>query len=119
MGSKPAVPAWAGIGDFDVVWDWQQERWFLLASHMRPAASSDRTAGAGSWRKWDGAAFTRAGLGNQGEPLADTQGQRLPNGEHPAIQWNRWAEHCVPVCGLPCLSLAAGFTELVVWLPIV
>ena len=26
VGTRPATPAWAGIGDFDVVWDWQQRR---------------------------------------------------------------------------------------------
>ena len=26
-GTKPSLPAWAGIGDFDVVWDWQHQRW--------------------------------------------------------------------------------------------
>lgn len=26
VGSRPVTPAWAGIGDFDIVWDWQHER---------------------------------------------------------------------------------------------
>ena len=26
VGQKPTTPTWAGIGDFDVVWDWQQSR---------------------------------------------------------------------------------------------
>ena len=26
-GTKPSPPAWAGIGDFDIVWDWQHQRW--------------------------------------------------------------------------------------------
>ena len=25
-GTKPSHPAWAGIGDFDIVWDWQHQR---------------------------------------------------------------------------------------------
>ena len=29
VGQKPTTPTWAGIGDFDVVWDWQQSRWKL------------------------------------------------------------------------------------------
>ena len=49
---------WSGIGDFDVVWDWQHSRWFMLTSHMRGAVSYDKTATAASWRKWDGQDFT-------------------------------------------------------------
>ena len=26
VGGRPSPPAWAGIGDFDIVWDWQQHR---------------------------------------------------------------------------------------------
>ena len=26
VGTRPVSPAWAGIGDFDIVWDWQHER---------------------------------------------------------------------------------------------
>ena len=50
VGVKPSTPAWAGIGGFDVVWDWQRSRWFMVASHMRGAVSYDKTATAGSWR---------------------------------------------------------------------
>ena len=50
VGTKPAEPAWAGIGDFDVVWDWQEKRWFMLASKMRGAVSYDKSATAASWK---------------------------------------------------------------------
>ena len=26
VGTRPAIPTWAGIGDFDIVWDWQHQR---------------------------------------------------------------------------------------------
>ena len=34
VGPKPTTPTWAGIGDFDVVWDWQQSRWKLLKNML-------------------------------------------------------------------------------------
>ena len=34
VGPKPTTPTWAGIGDFDVVWDWQQSRWKLLTNML-------------------------------------------------------------------------------------
>ena len=104
MGSRPSPPAWAGIGDFDIVWDWQQHRcgpgrvvlvmvpvsrWFLVASKLRGAVSRDRAAAADTWYKWDGAAFSRRGLGEEGERFRDTSNRPLPSGEHPSIHWNR------------------------------
>ena len=58
MGPNRTEAPWSGIGDFDVVWDWQADRWFMLTSHMRGAVSYQRTATAASWRKWDGQDFT-------------------------------------------------------------
>ena len=49
-GVKPRTPARVGIGGSDVVWDWQQSRWFLVASKMRGAVSYDKTATPDSWR---------------------------------------------------------------------
>ena len=104
MGSRPSPPAWAGIGDFDIVWDWQQHRcgpgravlvmvpvsrWFLVASKLRGAVSRDRAAAADTWYKWDGAAFSRRGLGEESERFRDTSNRPLPSGEHPSIHWNR------------------------------
>ena len=89
VGTRPVTPAWAGIGDFDIVWDWQHERWFLLASHLRGAVSYDRSATGASWRKWDGEAFTRDNLGQDAERFRDVRNRTLPNGEHPSIHWNR------------------------------
>ena len=48
--TKPTEPAWAGIGDFDVVWDWQEKRWFMLGSKMRGAVSYDKSAAQGTWK---------------------------------------------------------------------
>ena len=76
-GSKPYTPTWAGIGDFDVVWDWQNSRWFMVASKMRAAISYDKSASAESWSRLNGS-------------LTDTEGKNLPNGEHPTIHWNRF-----------------------------
>ena len=50
VGTKPETPAWFGFGDFDVVWDWQEKRWFLWASKMRGAVSYDKSAAPESWR---------------------------------------------------------------------
>ena len=80
---------WSGIGDFDVVWDWQRSRWFLVASHMRGAVSYDKSAKAASWKKWDGRDFTRSNLLEESESFRDVRGRKLPDGEHPSISWNR------------------------------
>ena len=64
-------------------------RWFLLASHLRGAVSYDRSAAGASWRKWDGADFTRAALGDEAETFRDVRNRTLPDGEHPSIHWNR------------------------------
>ena len=58
VGPNRTVAPWSGIGDFDVVWDWQASRWFMLTSHMRGAVSYSKTAAAASWKKWDGEDFT-------------------------------------------------------------
>ena len=89
VGTKPNVPDWSGIGDFDVVWDWQYDRWFMVTSHMRGAVSYHRGAAGQSWRKWDGEEFTRNNLEDPSESFKDITGKSLPNGEHPSIQWNR------------------------------
>ena len=89
VGTKPTSPAWSGIGDFDVVWDWQQERWFMVTSHLRGAVSYHKGATAQSWRKWDGEEFSRENLIEAGEAFKDITGKKLPNGEHPSIMWNR------------------------------
>ena len=76
----------AGQGDVVIV---MVSRWFLVASKLRGAVSRDRAAAGDSWYKWDGAAFTRRGLGEEGERFRDTSNRPLPNGEHPSIHWNR------------------------------
>ena len=72
-----------------MVWDWQKSRWFMLTSHMRGAVSYHKTAAAASWKKWDGQDFTIDNYFEDGERFRDSNGDRLPNGEHPAISWNR------------------------------
>ena len=64
-------------------------RWFLLASHHRGAVSYDRSAAGASWRKWDGEAFTRANMEEEGESFRDVRNRTMPDGEHPSIHWNR------------------------------
>jgi len=85
-GSKPPTPEWSGIGDFDVVWDWQSSRWFLVASGLRAAVTHDRAAGTG-WQGWDGSGFSDNS--STWARLRDSEGNHLPNGEHPGIHWNR------------------------------
>ena len=58
MGPNRTEAPWSGIGDFDVVWDWQNSRWFMLTSKRRGAVSYQKSATAASWRKWDGQDFT-------------------------------------------------------------
>ena len=41
-------------------------------------------------RKWDGRNFTRGNLVEDSARFKDIYGQRLPNGEHPTIHWNRY-----------------------------
>ena len=60
-----------------------------MASKLRGAVSRDRAAAADTWYKWDGAAFSRRGLGEEGERFRDTSNRPLPSGEHPSIHWNR------------------------------
>ena len=91
VGTKPASPQWSGIGDFDVVWDWQESRWFMVTSHMRGAVSYHKSAAGVTWKKWDGEEFTRDNLQDESERFKDITGKWLPNGEHPSIQWNREA----------------------------
>jgi len=93
-GVKPSAPAWAGIGDFDVVWDWQKDRWFMVASHLRMAVSKHK-GGARGWKGWDGEGFTSNSSSWVG--MRDREGQKLPNGEHPAIHWNRFVKQWVMV----------------------
>ena len=64
-------------------------RWFLLASHLRGAVSYDRSAAGASWRKWDGEAFSRDNMGEEGESFRDVRNRTMPDGEHPSIHWNR------------------------------
>ena len=40
-------------------------------------------------RKWDGRDFTLGNLDEDSPRLTDIHGNRLPNGEHPTIHWNR------------------------------
>ena len=61
----------------------------MLTSHMRGAVSYHKTAAAASWKKWDGQDFTIDNYFEDGERFRDSNGDRLPNGEHPAISWNR------------------------------
>ena len=104
VGEKPSLPTWAGIGDFDVVWDWQNSRcttllndilstlyfrWFILASQMRGAVSPDPRAAPATWKKWDGNDFTRENFVEDSERFRDVNGDALPAGEHPSIHWNR------------------------------
>ena len=89
VGTKPETPQWAGIGDFDVVWDWQAARWFMVTSHMRGAVSYHKSGAGETWKKWDGEGFTRRNFEDESESFKDIKGDRLPNGEHPSIQWNR------------------------------
>ena len=89
VGTKPTTPEWSGIGDFDVVWDWQSRRWFMVTSHMRGAVSYHRGAAGVTWKKWDGEEFTRKNLEEDSAHFKDIAGEYLPNGEHPSIQWNR------------------------------
>jgi len=77
-GKKPSEPDWSGIGDFDVVWDWQNKRWFMVASQMRTAVSYDKGAGNGTWMGWDGAEYIINPQIWRG--LKDVTGTRLPNG---------------------------------------
>ena len=97
VGTKPSQPQFAGIGDFDVVWDWQQRRWFMVTSGMRGAASYDPSAAASTWKKWDGRDFTRENFLAESEKFTDVNNQSLPNGEHPAIHWNRFLKQWVMV----------------------
>jgi len=93
-GTKPPTPDWSGIGDFDVIWDWQSSRWFLLASGLRVAVTHDRGAGSG-WQGWDGSGFS-ANSSNWVR-LKDSDGHPLPNGEHPNIHWNRFVRQWIMV----------------------
>ena len=89
VGPNRTAAVWSGIGDFDVVWDWQRSRWFMLASKMRGAVSYHKSAAPTSWKKWDGQAFTRENFFEDSERFRDVNGDKLPNGEHPSISWNR------------------------------
>ena len=89
VGTKPSTPDWTGIGNFDVVWDWQAGRWFMVTSHMRGAVAWHKGGAGVAWKKWDGRDFTRENFEEESAPFKDTARKRLPNGENPSIHWNR------------------------------
>ena len=88
-GTKPATPSWSGCGDFDSIWDWQSNRWFIsTAWSISGAVSYDKSGVADSWKKWDGKDFTRSNFVDDFEPFKDTEGN-IMEGTHPSILWCR------------------------------
>jgi len=96
LGEKPAVPEWSGTGDQDVVWDWKNKRWYM-ATQMSAAVSKNMNGEQASWKKWDGANFTRNSLVDAMEPLRDQDGNLLNKGANPSIHWNTYLELWVMV----------------------
>ena len=85
------------MGDFNVVWDWQERRWFLVGSKLRGAVSYDPSARAESWLKWDGSNFTRNNFIDESEVFRDVENRTLPRGEHPSLHWNRFLRQWIMV----------------------
>ena len=42
-----------------------------------------------NFRKWNGTHFSASNFGDDGGRFTDVNGDKLPNGEHPSIMWNR------------------------------
>ena len=89
VGEKPETPEWSGVGDMDVIWDWQEERWFMATAGPSGAVSYDKGADAESWKKWDGSNFTRSNWLEPMEAFKDTDGKYLPSGTRIGLSWNR------------------------------
>jgi len=77
-----------GIGNFDVVWDWQQHRWFLVAEQLTVAVSSKIDAHIDSWKWWTGTKFD--GKVGVTQCFTDLKKRKLPSGKNPSIHWNRF-----------------------------
>ena len=43
----------------------------------------------GLFRKWNGTHFSAPNFVSEGGKFIDTNGNKLPDGEHPTIHWNR------------------------------
>ena len=87
VGLKPTTPTWAGIGDFDVVWDWQQSRWNI---ELNKTLHIWHTLDGFCWhQKWE-------------EPSLLTQAQLLKHGG---------ADH-IKLCILIWMFLENGMVEI-------
>lgn len=105
---KPSTPAWTGLGDGCVVWDSKNSRYICYyqgkvasgANTLCMAASSDPAGAPGTWKKWDGNAFTieacdgKTGLG--GENIAIDNLTSM-SGANPSVMWNTYLEKWVMV----------------------
>jgi hypothetical protein len=84
---KPDQPTWGGCGDFCVVRDEKQQRWvcFYAEHYLYMAASSDRNAAPGSWKKYFDRALSEPGLGGRQTPIEGLAGHA---GGNPSVHFN-------------------------------
>jgi len=107
--SKPQIPYWSGDGDACVVRDDANNRWLcyyvavqFVNGAPKPnespmicvASSSDANGWVGTWKKWDGSGFNKAGLGGIDTPISSLSG--VP-GANPSVHWNTYLNRWVMV----------------------
>ncbi len=106
VGMKPDDPAYGGIGDHAVMWDWKQQHWVCLFKEqlrIGVAISKDAEAKPGSWYKYRGSPqqvvpnwvetqpreWNGDGIGGSWTPLPDLYS--VP-GANPGCHWNTHLE---------------------------
>ncbi len=113
VGGKPFEPAWGGVGDQYVLWDWQQQHWkmyFKEGYRLGVAISTDPRGAPGTWWKWNGREGEPVPQWRRGEPRPagyDSPGLQggytgLPGlwevpGSNPHVHWNTLLQKWVMV----------------------
>jgi hypothetical protein len=123
---RPATPAWSGAGDGVAIWDDPSSRWYLYyqenigaGAQIFVASSTDATGAVGTWRKWDGTAFSIDALLDQsnGGKAPSALPAFLPHeGANPSIHFNTLLAKWVMVYGgWDGIVYMSASTDLIAW----
>lgn len=92
--AMPTTPTWGGDGNQGVIWEPVTQRYICYYGGISMAVSSDPLGTPGSWAKWEGAAFTGAGLGGADFRVANLSSV---SGSNPSVHWNTFLQKWVMV----------------------
>lgn len=120
--AKPETPAWTGLGDGCVIWDKTNSRYICYyqgklsngSNTICMAASSDKNGASGTWKKWDGTAFTldaynsATGLGGENVPIVNLA---YNSGANPSVMWNTYLNKWVMVYGSWSKRIYISYSE--------